>query len=231
MSMTSEFGMGDLHADRRRQAIAHGPEPAGRHPAVRVLELEELSSPHLVLADFRGDVGVVAARQSVEPLDRVLRHDHVVALLVGEAFPPPPAIDRRPPRFERRLVELGLLRLPGFDHLLEHLGAVADDWDVDPDVLVDRGAVDIDMDLLGARREGIDPAGDAVIEARADADHHVAIVHGVVGLVGAMHAEHAEPLLVGGRISAEPHQRRGDGKPGHAHELARAWRSQAARNL
>ena len=43
------------------------------------------------------------------------------------------------------------------------------------------------------------PAGDAVVEARADADHHVAIVHGVVGLVGAVHAEHAEPLLVGGR--------------------------------
>ena len=78
------------------------------------------------------------------------------------------------------------------------------------------------MDLLRARREGIDPAGDAVVEARADADHHVAIVHGVVGLVGAMHAEHAEPLLVGGRVGAEPHQRRGDGKAGHAHELAQA---------
>ena len=78
------------------------------------------------------------------------------------------------------------------------------------------------MDLLRARREGIDAAGDAVVEARADADHHVAIVHGVVGLVGAMHAEHAEPLLVGRRVSAEPHQRRGDGKAGHAHELAQA---------
>ena len=41
-----------------------------------------------------------------------------------------------------------------------------------------------------------------------------------VGLVGAVHAEHAEPLLVGGRIGAEPHQRRGDGKAGEPHELA-----------
>ena len=89
-------------------------------------------------------------------------------------------------------------------------------------VLVDRGAVDIDVDLLRSWREGVDPAGDAVVEARADADHHVAIVHGVVGLVGAMHAEHAEPLLVGGGISAEPHQGRGDGIAGHAHEFAQS---------
>ena len=100
------------------------------------------------------------------------------------------------------------------------MGAIADDGDIGLDVLVDRGAVDIDVDLLRSGREGIDPPGDAVVEARADADHHVAIVHGVVGFVGAVHAEHAEPLRVGGGIGAEPHQRRGDGKAGHADELA-----------
>ena len=41
-----------------------------------------------------------------------------------------------------------------------------------------------------------------------------------VGFVGAVHAEHAEPLLVGGGIGAEPHQRRRDGEAGEAHELA-----------
>ena len=69
-------------------------------------------------------------------------------------------------------------------------------------------------------REGVDAAGDAVVEARADGDHHIAIVHGEVGLVRAVHAEHAEPLLVGGRIGAEAHQGRGDGKAGEAHQLA-----------
>ena len=53
--------MGDLHADRGRQAIAHGAEAAGGHPAVRLLELEELGGPHLVLADLGGDVDVLAA--------------------------------------------------------------------------------------------------------------------------------------------------------------------------
>ena len=44
------------------------------------------------------------------------------------------------------------------------------------------------------RREGVEPAGDAIIEARADGiDHQVAIMHRVIGLECAMHAEHAEP--------------------------------------
>ena len=76
------------------------------------------------------------------------------------------------------------------------------------------------MDLLRAGREGVEPAGDAIVEARADADHHVAIVHRQVGLVGAVHAEHPEPLRIGGGIGAESHKRRGDGKAGELHQLA-----------
>ena len=45
-------------------------------------------------------------------------------------------------------------------------------------------------------------------------------MHGVVGLVGAVHAEHAQPLRIGGRIGAEAHQRRGDRKTGQVDELA-----------
>src|SRR3712207_7337646 len=43
-------------------------------------------------------------------------------------------------------------------------------------------------------REAVEPAGDAVVEARAEIDHHVAAVHGEVRLVGPVHAEHAEKL-------------------------------------
>ena len=76
----------------------------------------------------------------------------------------------------------------------------------------------------------VDAAGDAVVEARADAHHHVAVVHGEVGLVGAVHAEHAEPLLAGGREGAEPHQRRGDGKAGEPHQLAQQLARLGARS-
>ena len=69
MSMTSAIRMRDLHAERRRQAVAHRAEAARGHPAVRLLETEELRRPHLVLADLGGDVGVAILGQLVEPLD------------------------------------------------------------------------------------------------------------------------------------------------------------------
>ncbi len=143
---------------------------------------------------------------------------------IGEAVPRPPVLDLLPPRLERRLVDLRLLRLPDDQHVLQHLGDVADDRQVDADVLVDRRGVDVDLDLLRARREGVDPAGDAVVEAGADRDHQVAVVHGVVRFPGAVHAEHAEPLRVGGRIGAEAHQRRGDRVAGQVDQLAEQLR-------
>ena len=112
-------------------------------------------------------------------------------------------------------------------HVLQHMRTVADDRHVDVHVFVDRGRVDIDVDFLRARREGVDAAGDAVVEARADADHHVAIVHRHVGFQRAVHAEHAHPLRVGGGISAEPHQRRGDRIAGELDQFAQ----QVARRL
>ena len=72
--------------------------------------------------------------------------------------------------------------------------------------LVDRRGVDIDMDFLRMRREGVEAAGDAVVETRADVHHDVAVMHDHVGLIGAVHAEHAEPVVAGGRIGAEAHQ-------------------------
>ena len=63
------LGMRHLHADGGRQAVAHGAEPARGHPAVGLLEAEELRRPHLVLADLGGDVDVAILGQLVEPLD------------------------------------------------------------------------------------------------------------------------------------------------------------------
>ncbi len=80
------------------------------------------------------------------------------------------------------------------------------------------------MDFLRAGRKGVEPPGDAVVEAGADADHQVAIVHRPVRLPGAVHAEHAEPLRIGGRESAEPHQGRGDGKAGELDQFAQMLR-------
>ena len=213
--------MRDLDAERGRQAIAHGAEAARRHPAMRLLEAEELRRPHLVLTDFGRDVGVVPARRLEQALDGILRQDDIVVLLVGERIARAPFGDLLPPRLDVRLLRF---RLEHLQQVAEHIGAVADDRHVDADVLVDRGRIDIDVDLLRARRERVDAAGDAVVEARADAQHDVAIMHRHVGFVGAVHAEHAEPVLAGRRIGAEAHQGRGDRKAGDFDQLAQQLR-------
>ena len=53
-------------------------------------------------------------------------------------------------------------------------------------------------------------------------------MHRVVGFERTVHAEHAEPLLLGRRIGAESHQRRRDRKPRRAHKLAQERRSVGA---
>jgi hypothetical protein len=47
------------------------------------------------------------------------------------------------------------------------------------------------MNLFRFRRKDRKLAGYPVIEAGPDIDHHVAIMHGVIGFKGAMHADHA----------------------------------------
>ena len=211
--------MRDLHAQRRRQTVAHGAQPARGHPAVRLIEMEVLRRPHLMLAHLGGDVGVAPLRRRIEALDGILRHDDVRVRLVGERIARPPLGDLLPPGMQRLLVRLGG-GAPQPHQILQHPADIAQYADVDAHVLVDRGGIDVDVDLLGARRERIQPPGDAVVEPRADAHHHVAVVHGHVGLVGAVHAQHAEPVLARGRIGAQPHQRGGDGKAAEVHQLA-----------
>ena len=217
--------MGDLHAERCGKAIAHGAETAGGHPAMRLLETEELRRPHLVLADFGRDVGILAAGGLEQLLDRELRQDDIVVLLVGQRIARAPFRDLGPPGLDVRLLRF---RLEHLQEIAEHVGGIANNRHIDADVLVDRRRIDIDVDLLRARRKRIGASGDAVVEARADAQHDVAIMHRHVGLVGAVHAEHAEPVLARRRIGPEPHQRRGDRNARDLDQFAQQLRGFAA---
>ena len=59
-------------------------EAAGGHPAVGLLELQELRRPHLVLAHLGGEVDVAVPGQLLQALQRVLRLDDRVRLAVRE---------------------------------------------------------------------------------------------------------------------------------------------------
>ena len=87
---------------------------------------------------------------------------------IGEALAGAPAVDLRPPVLQRRGVGPGAGASTTAIRSASTLAGVADDADVGAHHLADRRGVDVDVDLLRAGREGVQPAGDPVVEARAD---------------------------------------------------------------
>ena len=87
---------------------------------------------------------------------------------------------------------------------------VADQADVHLDVLADLRRVDVDVDLLGVRRVGLEVAGDAVVEAHAEREQQVGFLDRGVDPRLAVHAHHAEVERVRRRDAAEAEQRHRD---------------------
>jgi hypothetical protein len=115
-------GMGDLHTDGGRRAVAHGAQAAGGHPAVGILEAQELRGPHLVLADLGADVAVVVLGQGFQPFQCVLRFDGRFGVRVAQAVHRAPGLDLLPPGLHGGGVRLAAARLPDAQHVLQHMG-------------------------------------------------------------------------------------------------------------
>ena len=62
---------------------------------------------------------------------------------------------------------------PTPQQVLEHVAQIADDADVDLDVLADLGGIDVDVDLARVRGVGFQVAGDAIVEAHAEREQQV----------------------------------------------------------
>ena len=196
---------------------------------VRLLELEVLGGPHLVLADLGGDEDVLLhrARQRIQPLDRVLRLDDRPGLhVLGElqAVLRPPDIDLPPPRRQRLAVHRRRVGVPRRQQRRQRASRVGDDRHLHRNVLVDRGRIDVDVDLLRALAERVQPSGHPVVESRPDRQQHVAAVHRQVRLVGAVHPQHPEEPRVAGGERTQAHQRVGDREPGGVNELRQQHR-------
>ncbi len=73
---------------------------------------------------------------------------------------------------------------------------VAHDGDVHGHVLGDLGRVDVDVDEGGVGSEGLQLAGDPVVEAHAHRDDQVGLADRVVGVRRAVHAQHAHGQVV-----------------------------------
>ena len=82
---------------------------------------------------------------------------------------------------------------------LQHPAGVPDDVVIGLDVLVDLGAVDVDVDDLGVPGEGGGVQGHPVGETAADGNEQIALIHGEIGGVRAVHPDHAgeQPVAAG----------------------------------
>src|SRR5690606_35668953 len=105
------------------------------------------------------------------------------------------------------------------DHLGQHAVHRTDDRNVGLDGLGDGRRVDVDVDDLGVRAELGRAVDHAVIETGADGQDHVGMVHGHVGGVTAVHAQHADELAITARIAAQTHQGVGNRQVEHACQL------------
>ena len=117
---TSASGRAELGAHGRRDGEAHGAQPAGVQPGARLLVLDELRGPHLVLANA-GDVDGVRTGDLAELLDHVFRPQAAVALrAVAQRVG---ACGRRPNRPTRRSCR----SCRGVSYVAQHRDEVGDD--------------------------------------------------------------------------------------------------------
>ena len=149
--------------------------------------MEELGNPHLVLAHVGRDDGLAVGELACSR-NHVL-HAESALLGVGERETLLPGLASLDPVSGIELVhhreELfqNELCVAAHEHIrLQHLAFF--------------GGVDVDVHLDGVFAEHFELAGNAVVPAAADGEDQVAVEHGLVGVHGAVHAEHAERKLV-----------------------------------
>ena len=173
-----------------------------------------LRLPHLVLADVGHDDRMPFGR-APDVVDHVRR---IQVPVVGQI------LDVADRGITLQLVDVaqpgGALAVgDAGQQVLEHVAQVADDADVDLDVLADLGRVDVDVDLAGVRRVGLEVAGDAIVEAHAERQQQVGFLNRGVDPGLAVHAHHAEIEPVRGRHAADAEQGHRDRNLGPLREL------------
>ena len=207
-------GAGHLGSHRCRQPEAHRAQPARREPGPRPAKLEKLGRPHLVLTHAHGHDCVAVGREPGEFGDRVLRQDAREFGVVGERILPLPLSDPGAPLGER-----GSRLLHDLIESVQRVLDVGHDRHVNDLVLVDLGGVDVDVNDESMLGELAHLPRDPVVEADADGDQQVGLIHGVVGIDAAVHPEHVEAEWIIGRKCSQTHERHRDGDAGLADEL------------
>ena len=172
-----------LGTDGRTIAEAHGAQAAAGDEAAALGVADVLGRPHLVLAHV-GDIHGLGAALAAHLADDLMGHQaggvgHGVVIL---CLPLP---DHLHPVRVLCLLDEG-------EHPPQHIGGIAHDGQIHIHILAQLAGVDIDLDDGGIFGKGLGVQGHAVGKAGAQCDQHIAVGHGPVGGVAAVHADHAD---------------------------------------
>ena len=192
---------------------------AGVEQPANGVKATELGGKHLVLADIGSDIGI-ALGNLIQGFDDALRLDVLAVAVIGQAILRLPAMDALPPFLQGFLIRPIFTFVEHLAHFAEDLFGLADDRYINVDILGDRGRIYVDMDDLGMWTKLAGVTGNPIVETRTDGKQHVAFMHAHVGLVGAMHAKHADILFVGAGKRTQSHQGLGDRVAQLVHDLA-----------
>ena len=130
--------------------------------------------------------------------DHRLRLDDFGRICILHAFAAAPLLDLIPPGGHRRRTWLGICRIELRQQFLQDVLDIADNRYVDLDPLGDRRRIDVDMDdLARVGRKMFWIADHPVVEAGADRDEHIGVLHRHIGFVSAMHAGPTDILVAG----------------------------------
>ena len=178
-------------------AKAHGAQTAAGDKAAALGVAQVLCRPHLVLAHI-GHIHGFGAALVAHLADHLMGHQaggvgHRVVILCL------PLMDHLHP--------VGmLLFLDLRQHGVQHVSGIAHDGKVDLHILAQLTGIDVDLDDGGVLCKGLGVQGHTVREAGAHRDQHVAVGHGTIGGVTAVHTHHANVHRVAVGHNACGHQ-------------------------
>ena len=178
-------GLRELRADRGREAEAHRAGAAATRSSGGCCVVEaELRGPHLVLADVGGD-DRVALRERVQPVEHVLRAQAALLRVLERVLLAPA---------RRICVSHSAVSQPARPAGAGPRSRAARRRRIDTSgcTILLNSAGSMSMWIFTASvQNSLELAGDAVVPARADRHDQVAVGDRLVGVGGAVHAEHA----------------------------------------
>ena len=188
---------GKLRADRRWKPEAHGSGSTRADPMPVEPGQQELSRPHLVLSDIgRNDRSSVG--DFLEHIQDALSAEAALSGILERVLLSPLGALAQP--------LFGVGRFDTRNQVLEDQARISLDRDIRLDHLVEFSGIDVDVDLDGIAAELVEFSRNSIIPSRTDGHDEVTVHHRLVGIRGAVHAEHSEVQgmgFVGGSLAEE----------------------------